>query len=150
MLKRGMDSRGQLSVEYLFLLMVIIIVFGFMITNFIGPTIDASNDVSDVSAASNAINSIANAANMVYANGPMSKRTITYHVPFNMILTMGQTGTNTGYISSIITLSDGSTKIVNATTNYKMYPQTYNLSKGTHTAIISWDSSAYRMTVSTW
>ena len=53
--KRGMDSQGQLSVEYLLLLVAIFVVFGFMITNFIGPTIDASNDVSNVAAANNAV-----------------------------------------------------------------------------------------------
>ena len=50
-----MDSQGQLSVEYLLLLVAIFVVFGFMITNFIGPTIDASNDVSNVAAANNAV-----------------------------------------------------------------------------------------------
>ena len=151
MFKRGMDSRGQLSVEYLLLLVVIFVVFGAMITYLIGPSIDSANDISDVSSASNAVNTIANAANIVYANGPNSKRTVSYYVPVdNMVLTTGQTNTNTGFVSTAITLSNGSTKVVNSTTSYKIFPATYTLSKGTHKAIIGWDNAAWRMTISTW
>lgn len=138
MFKRGMDSQGQLSVEYLLLLVVIFAVFGGMITYLIGPSIDASNDISDVSSTSNAINSIANAVNIVYANGLNSKRTLRVYIPVdNTKITVCSTG-----LSSNITLSDNTTKNVSATTAYPMAPYTYTLSKGWHTVTIRWSQAS--------
>lgn len=135
MFKRGMDSQGQLSVEYLLLLVVIFAVFGMMITYLIVPSIDAGNDISDVSGASNAINSVANAANIVYANGPGSKRTLNIYIPEdNTTISTGING-----ISSNIKLADGSNKTVSANTSWKMGTATYKLSKGNHKVILWWD-----------
>lgn len=144
MFKRGMDSKGQLSVEYLFLLMIILVVFGFMITNFIAPSIDASNDISDVSGASNAVNSIANAANVVYANGPGSKRTLNVYIPQNNMKI--QRGNK--LISTNVTLSDGSTKLVTATTGYTLSSSAgTNLPKGWRKVTIQWDPGTTSVTI---
>lgn len=138
MFKRGMDSKGQLSVEYLFLLMIILVVFGFMITHFIGPTIDASNDISDVSAASNIVNSIANEANVVYANGVSSQRTITMYIPQdNTNIVTGRNGTK-GFVSMNVTLSNGTIKTVSAQTAYPLYSYTFTLSHGNKRAVVKW------------
>ncbi len=145
MFKRGMDSKGQLSVEYLFLLMIILVVFGFMITNFIGPSIDASNDISKVSAASNAVNNIANAANIVYSNGPQSKRTLGVYIPNNTIITCNySTSDSTGSVNGYVTLSNGSIKTVSAKTIWRLDPHTYN-SSGYHTATVFWLNSGWRL-----
>ena len=136
MFKRGMDSQGQISVEYLLLLVVIFVVFGFMITKLIGPSIDASNDISGVSAASNTVNSIANAANIVYANGPGSKRTLNFYIPQSgtKLVTSGNT------VSINVTLSNNSTKVVNATTNVGLGTATRTLSQGNHVITFWWDN----------
>ncbi|MGB9980301.1 hypothetical protein [Methanobacterium sp.] len=127
-----------MSVEYLLLLVVIMVVFGYMITNFIGPSIDASNDISDVSAASNAVNSIANAANIVYTNGPNSKRTLTIYIPNdNMTVITGRNG-SVGFVSMNVTLADGTIKTVSAKTDYPLFSHTYTLSKGARGAVIKW------------
>lgn len=86
-----LDDRGQISAEYLLLFVVILVVFGVMINNFIAPTIDASNNVSTVSDTKAVIESIADAMNVVYANGPGAKRTVNIHVPQNMNLTFDST-----------------------------------------------------------
>ena len=135
MFKRGMDSQGQLSVEYLLLLVVIFVVFGFMITYLIGPSIDAGNDISDVSDASNSMNNLANAANIVYANGPGSKRTVMIYFPQDgMRLSRGA-----NFFSTTVALSDGTNKTVNATTSYPIaaYVGGAN-SKGWHKAQVFW------------
>ena len=134
-----MDSQGQLSVEYLLLLVVIFAVFGGMITYLIGPSIDAGNDISDVSAASNSVNSIANAVNVVYANGPGSTRTVNYYVPYdNLVLSRGG-----NYINMTVTLSDGTNKTVSGVTNYVVAnnPGT-GMSEGWHSVKISWNSAS--------
>ena len=145
MFKRGMDSQGQLSVEYLLLLVVIFAVFGFMVTYLIGPSIDAGNDISRVSAASNAVDSIANAANLVYSNGPKSKRTLQVYIPDNTIITCNYSTSNyTGSVNGYVTLSNGSIKTVSAATYWRLDPNTCS-SSGYRTVIISWWSSTARI-----
>ena len=82
-----LGNRGQISAEYLLIFVVILTVFFFMISNFIGPTIDASNNVSAVSDTKIVVDDIANAVNIVYANGPGAKRTVNINVPHDMTLT---------------------------------------------------------------
>lgn len=139
MFKRGMDGKGQLSVEYLLLLVVIFVVFGAMITYLVGPSIDSANDISDVSAASNAVNSIANAANIVYANGPQSKRTLNIYIPIDNMTIV----TNTTGVSANIILSDNTTKNINVISNYKLEPRATTLSKGMHKVVIAWGKSIW-------
>ena len=136
MFKRGMDSQGQLSVEYLLLLVVIFAVFGFMVTYLIGPSIDASNDISDVSDASNAFDSIVNAISIVYANGPGSKRTINVYTP-DMVFYSGY-----NIIYANVTLSNGTTKKISATTSMYNSGTTRTLSKGWHKVTITWPPGA--------
>lgn len=133
MFKRGMDNKGQLSVEYLLLLVVIFVVFGAMITYLVGPSIDSANDISDVSAASNAVNSIANAVNLVYANGPGSKRTIQVYIPSgNFILSR-----NGNTLNGTVNLVNG-TKTTTTKLNCQVYTYTQTLGEGYRTFIIQW------------
>ena len=107
-----MDSRGQVSVEYLLLLLVILIVLGSVTIPLIGSSIEASTDVSSVSDAKTAVESIANAADVVYSNGPGSVRTVNVYIPQNTNLV-----TRGNNIGMNITYSQG-TKFVNSTTYY--------------------------------
>jgi uncharacterized protein (UPF0333 family) len=76
-----MDRRGQASAEYLLLIVVILLVMGWLLVNVYQPSIGATMDVSTTSDAKNAVTNIANAANLVYANGPGAKRTLSVYVP---------------------------------------------------------------------
>ncbi|GAB4316260.1 MAG: class III signal peptide-containing protein [Methanobacteriaceae archaeon] len=107
-----MDSRGQVSVEYLLLLLVILIILGSVTIPLIGSSIEASTDVSSVSDAKTAVESIANAADVVYSNGPGSVRTVNVYIPQNTNLV-----TRGNNIGMNITYSQG-TKFVNSTTYY--------------------------------
>ena len=72
-----MDSKGQVSVELLFLVSGIILIIMSAITiPIIGNSIDASMNVSHVSDAKSAVVNIGNAIDIVYANGPGAKRTL--------------------------------------------------------------------------
>jgi uncharacterized protein (UPF0333 family) len=133
MFKRGMDSRGQLSVEYLLLLVVIFVVFGAMITYLIGPSIDSANDISDVSGASNTINSIANAINIVYANGPGSKRSLKVYIPDSMTIIVNSSGVCTN-----VPLSNGSVKTIIAPLNGPADVWSKTITKGNRNAVIIW------------
>ena len=140
------DSRGQISAEYLLLLVVILVIFGFMISNFIGPTIDASNNVSAVSDTKGVVDSIASAVNIVYANGPESKKTITVDIPKNMNITFtGNLASTT--VSNLSYKSNGNTstsKVISAPINYGGTITQLTLTKGTNgwcTVQVYWNSS---------
>ena len=91
-------------------------------------------DVSGASDIKNAVSNIANAVNLVYANGPGSKRTINVYTPQGTISvdnTLMIIGMNT-------TLSNGTTKFINASTNYNVNIVNPNVSKGWHTVTVEW------------
>ena len=152
----GLDNRGQISAEYLLLFVVILTVFLFMIGHFIGPTIDASNNVSAVSDTKIVVDNIANAVNIVYANGPGSKRTVSVDVPHNMILNFDSSNqvAETTINNLNYTLPNGSqtnSSVVTATINYNKdittltdIPNTntlnqLTLNKGWYTIHVYWD-----------
>lgn len=141
-----LDSGGQISAEYLLLLVVILVIFGFMISNFIGPTIDASNNVSAVSDTKIVVNDIANAVNIVYANGPESKRTVSLDIPRNMTLTFTGNMVSTN-ITNLKYTSNGNTstsKVVSAPINYggNISSLTLNSSSKWCTVQVYWNSSS--------
>lgn len=134
MIKGRLDDRGQLSAEYLLLLVVILAILSLVTIPLVGKSIDASTDVSKVSDASNLVNSYANAVNVVYANGPGAKRTLNLYVPVdNMTVATGGTKVNI-----TLTLSDKTNKTVSGNTSYTLGPHTFNLTKGWHQAFVIW------------
>lgn len=127
-----MDKRGQLSVEYLLLVLIILIILGTVTIPLIGNSIDASMDVSMVSDAKTAVESISSAADIVYSNGPGSRRTMDIYIP---------QGTNLNTANNIvgmnITYSQG-TKFVNSTVNYRLNNATTAVSKGWYRVTVNW------------
>lgn len=130
-----MDDIGQVSFEYLMLILVAILILGTVTIPLIGRAIDASNDVSRASDAKVAVESIANAANIVYANGPGAKRTVNFYIPQSG--TIGFDKTNK-IIYFDLTLSNN-TRRINATTEYdNITLNPTSLNKGWHKAVIYW------------
>ncbi|MCK9150658.1 class III signal peptide-containing protein [Methanobacterium alcaliphilum] len=128
---KGLDSRGQVSVEYLLLVLVIILMFTAITIPLVSNSLQASNDVSTASDAKNAVENIAKAVDMVYANGPGAKRTISVYFPQTTTLRASNytIGLNT-------TLSNG-TKFVNATTQY-IVNKNVSITEGWRTVIVYW------------
>lgn len=134
MFSKKMDNRGQISAEYLLLMVIIILILSAVTIPLASKSIDASNDVSQASDAKVAVESIADAANVVYANGPGAKRKITVYIPQdNMTFFFNSKG-----ISTNVTLSDGSVKTVTATTEYPLSYAILTVSKGSKNVIIMW------------
>ncbi|OEC84883.1 MULTISPECIES: class III signal peptide-containing protein [Methanobacterium] len=148
-----LDNRGQISAEYLLLFVVILTVFLFMINNFIGPTIDASNSVSKASDAKIAIESIADAVNIVYANGPGAKRTIDINIPQDLDLNFNTdsqivetTINNLNYNGNPANSKTLNAKI-NIAANIDISPSTLPLSKGWHTVQVYWNTTTNNITI---
>lgn len=80
---KKMDVKGQVSVEYLLVILVILVIFGSISIPLVQNSISSSMDISKTSDISTAVNSIANAVNVVYSNGPGAKRTLSVYIPVN-------------------------------------------------------------------
>lgn len=134
-----MDSRGQASAEYIFLILIFLIVLSTVTVPFAGNAISSSQNVSVTSDAQTALSTIVNAVNVVYANGPGAKRTLSLYFPQSSTL---------AYSSNVLALnlqgvsySNGSAKSnVNAPVPYPITvtPSGGAVSKGWHNVAISW------------
>ena len=80
---RKLDSKGQVSVEYLFLILIFLIILFTVTIPFATHAITDSQNVSVTSDADTAVSTIANAIDVVYANGPNSQRTVNVYIPQN-------------------------------------------------------------------
>lgn len=138
-----MDDRGQISAEYLLLIVVILTILTAVTIPLMGQAIDASNDVSWTSDAKIAVESTANAVNIVYANGPGSKRTFNVYIPQNNMKL--QTRGNEIFI--ITNLSDGTLKNVSSTTNYNLNTTSITLNKTWHTFQVEWLTGQNQITI---
>ncbi len=138
-----MDDEGQISLEYLLLILVAILILGSVTIPLIGKAIDASNDVSRASDAKIAVETIANAVDIVYANGPGAKRTITFYIPQD-----GRIGFDNQVIYFDVTLSNGTTRRINATTEYANIAfNPVNLNRGWHKAVIRWPDKSVNIVI---
>jgi uncharacterized protein (UPF0333 family) len=140
-----MENKGQASVEYLLLLVVILIIMAAVTIPLVGSSVDATMDVSTSSDTKNAIQSIANAVNIVYANGPGAKRTIDIYMPQN-----GNISVDNGAKVIYQTLALSSqTKNISASIDYTtvvMNPSPV-LSKGWHQTQIEWPLNGTNSTI---
>ena len=138
-----MDVKGQVSVEYLLVILVVLLVFGMMLTKVVGPSIEASSDISKASDAKAAVDTIANAADLVYANGPGAKRTLSVYIPKHTAFTTGTDG-----ISMTVLLSDKTNKVITRDTDSQLSTQNLNsVSDGWHTVVVEWKQNEKVVTV---
>ena len=139
-----MDVKGQVSVEYLLVILVVLIVLGTVTIPMIGSSVSSSSDVSKSSDAKTAVDTIANAADLVYANGPGSKRTLSVYIPNHTAFTTGTDG-----ISMVVPLSDSTTKTITRDTDSQLSNKNLNsVSAGWHTVVVEWKQNEKVVTVS--
>ena len=153
-----MDVKGQVSAEYLLVILVILVIFGFISIPLVQNSISSSMGISQVSDAKTAVSSIANAVNVVYANGPGAKRTVNVYVPedaslINITATNGYfLGMNIVYHNGTVNGSDtNASKVVNQSVNYNNFNTPVALTKGWHNIQVYWDPSntnGYNPTIS--
>lgn len=101
-----MDSRGQISAEYLFLILIFLIILGSVTLPLAANSISSSMNVSVTSDAKTAVSTIANAVDVVYANGPQSQRTVNVYFPQDTTL---------GYSNNTLTLALNGVSYTNST-----------------------------------
>lgn len=147
-----MDSKGQASAEYLLLILVILIIMGTVTIPLVGNSIGSTTATSQVSDAKTAVSTVANAVNIVYANGPGAKRTVTVYIPQDTTLTFDADnqvmGMNINYYDGTVGgVEKTVSKYVNATVPYKIGIVNPKLSKGWYDVTITWNKSSDPLTV---
>jgi len=128
-----MEDKGQISAEYLLLIVVILVILNTVTIPLIGQSIDAANDVAWTFDAKVAVTTIANAVNIVHANGPGARRTLEIYIP--------RGGMNLQYNNrSSLVLSNNIPKPVNSTVNYPVTINTATLNSGWHKVTVHWST----------
>ncbi|HOI71456.1 MAG TPA: class III signal peptide-containing protein [Methanobacterium sp.] len=138
-----MDSRGQVSAEYIFLILIFLIVLATVTVPFAGDAITSSQNVSVASDAKVALSAITNAVNVVYSNGPGAKRTVNVYFPQDARLAYD--GTNKALTLGLqdipVSASDPSGDQkgnVQASVPYTVNVDE-TVTKGWHDVVITWD-----------
>ena len=146
-----MDSRGQASAEYLFLILIFLIVLTTVTVPFAGNAISSSQNVSITSDAQTAISTLVNAINVVYANGPGAKRTVSLYIPQNTNLVYSTNVLALNLVNIPVNASNPGTmkSNVNATVPYPItvVPSGGAVSKGWHNFAISWGVGSSSITI---
>lgn len=146
-----MDSRGQVSAEYIFLILIFLIVLTAVTVPLAGNAISSSQNVSITSDAQTTLSTIVNAVNVVYANGPGAKRTVNVYFP--------QNGATLAYSANVLSLSLQDIP-VNASNPGVMKPNVNSsvpyaltitggagISKGWHNVVITWSVGSNSISV---
>jgi hypothetical protein len=130
--------RGQSSIEYMFIVAVVLAIFGAVtFAQMINPTSEASRDTLRVSQARSACDAIANAINGVYGNAEGATKTVSVSLPATW---------NLHLIGSPPTLKLGvqtSRGIENVESNlkYAFDDSLLNISAGSYTVIVEWSGA---------
>jgi uncharacterized protein (UPF0333 family) len=151
---KKMDVKGQVSVEYLLVILVIIIILGSVSIPLVKSSISSSMGISQVSDAKTAVSSIANAVNVVYANGPGAKRTVSVYIPESASLTNSTTTTGSFLVMGI-TYHNGTvngndinaSKNVNQSVDYGNLGLTSFPSKGWYNVQVYWPIGTNQITI---
>ncbi len=133
-----MEDKGQISVEYLLTVVVFLLILSLVTLPMVGRSINDTMDISNSADVEKSLNSIANAVNIVYANGPGAKRTISVYMPSTQILTFNSTNKE---ISTIVPLNrpfEGGDKTITATVHHNVTISPASFNKGWHTVTVEW------------
>lgn len=140
-----MDSRGQVSAELLFLVLIVLIILSSVTIPLVSNAVSSSMAVSQVSDAKSALGSISDAVNIVYANGPGAKRTLNVYIPQNTalsvdtpnsLLEMAVTGINYKDSNNATQTSKNVSSSIDST---NIAPNTLTLNKGWRQITVYWD-----------
>ncbi|MDI6841711.1 MAG: class III signal peptide-containing protein [Methanothermobacter wolfeii] len=137
-----MDNGGQVSLEYLLLILVVILVLGGVTIPLIGSSIEASTDVSRASDAKIAVQTLADAADIVYSNGPGAKRTVSFYIPVDGTLFVGNSS-----VKFMVTYTNGTRSNITASTQYNITASATQLTRGWYTAVVYWPLNSSTVSV---
>lgn len=126
--------RGQVSLEFLFLLTLGLALLAAVSINLARTSIDSTVDIAKVGEARMVVDRIASAINSVGSEGPGAKRTIHYYLTRDL----SEIGVNSTHVYARANLSDGRIEEVNAKLLYPASSISLNATRGEHSVAIEW------------
>lgn len=147
MLFKPLDKKGQLSLEYILSVMVVILIITLLSVPILSLSIDYTNDVMDSINAKNELSKITDAIDFCYNNGKGSKKTVL--LDFNKDATV-RFSSNGGSGRAVLSLklSDGSYKDVISSYDCDNLNENIHFSKGFNKLSVSWDEGTGSITLS--
>lgn len=145
-----MDSRGQASAEYIFLILIFLIVLTAVTIPFAGNAISSSQNVSITSDAQTSLSTIVNAVNVVYANGPGARRTVSVYFPQTATLSCDNKVLSLSLTNIPVNASNPSVlkPNVNSTVPYAVtVAPSGSVTKGWHNVLVTWGVGNSSITV---
>ena len=137
-----MDSRGQVSLEYLLILaisLILLLVFTLPLTEL---TVQGTMDVSDAMNMRADLSKLAHAIKTVYGQGQGSKQSVNIIIKQSVNLNIDK-----NHASCNLKLKGGSAKTVKESYNSNLKKTSIPLSKGSNTIIIEWPVGSYNMRI---
>ncbi|MBR5504367.1 MAG: class III signal peptide-containing protein [Methanobrevibacter sp.] len=137
-----MDSKGQVSLEYLLIFSVSLLILIVFTLPFLEESMDYTFDASDSIKAKADLSKIAHAIKEVYGQGQGSKQTVYLDVDKSVRIDIRD-----NHISSKIKLKNNNQKEIKIDVNSKLKSKTFKLSKGKKTFVIEWPEDSQNMVI---
>ncbi|KZX17573.1 hypothetical protein [Methanobrevibacter filiformis] len=133
------DNHGQLSLEYLLIIIIILLIFTFIVLPIGALAVDFAIDTSSIIESKNEVSKIATAIDNVYLNGKGSKRTLILDLPENIVVDFSKSiNLVESKLSFSLNLSNGQRKQIEIPLKYSKLQGSIELSKGYNKIIVHW------------
>lgn len=106
-----MNDIGQLSMEYIFIFMLLLIIFSLISIPLLTESVKNTEDVANVVKAENALNQLSSEVKYVYYSDEGTRIVKSIYVPLDMKVEY-KTSSGRHYLSTKVNLNDNSTKTV--------------------------------------
>lgn len=137
-----MDSRGQVSLEYLLIFTVSLLILIVFTMPLLEQTMDNTFDISDSIKMKSDLSKLAQAISRVYGEGQGSKQTVYLDIKKPVKIKIGSS-----YVSSKIKLKNNQQKEIKINVNSKLKSTSFKLSKGEEIFIIEWPENSQNMII---
>ena len=137
-----MDSRGQVSLEYLLILaisLILLLVFTLPLTEL---TIQNTMDVSDAMNMKSDLSKLSHAIKTVYGQGQGSRQSVNIVTKQSVKLNI-----DNAHASCNLKLKGGSSKTVKENYDSNLKKTSIPLGKGSNTIIVEWPVGSYNMRI---
>ncbi|MGL4670093.1 MAG: hypothetical protein ACRCVG_05810 [Methanobacteriaceae archaeon] len=147
------SQKGQVSFEFLLVILVAIIIFSTAILPLVSISLDYSNDMNDIAKTKVELSKIASNFDDVISSGIGSKRTVNINIPTDCYLELKNnptsSGSSNGELIAKVYLSTGEEKIIriNTKSNENLNNHMIFLNKGEQVLSISWELSNNQITL---
>jgi uncharacterized protein (UPF0333 family) len=137
-----MDSRGQVSIEYLLIFTVSLLILIVFTMPLLEQTMDNTFDISDSIKTKSDLSKLAQAISRIYGEGQGSKQTVYLDIKKPVKINIGSS-----YVSSKIKLKSNQQKEIKINVNSKLESTSFKLSKGEKIFIIEWPENSQNMII---